>query len=69
VGCPVSYVSCVYQVAAVEKIRMMVHQEGSKNGGSNELEAAVSAEFRQWLKASGNLRQVSDLLALGTAKP
>ena len=48
---------------------MMVHQEGTKNGGSNELEAAVSAEFRQWLKASGNLRQVSDLLAIGSAKP
>jgi hypothetical protein len=47
----------------------MIRDEGRKKVGgkeSNELEAAVSAEFHQWLKASGNLRQVSDLLALSS---
>ena len=50
----------------MEEIRAIVHEEGTKSGdgGSNDLEAAVSAEFRQWLKSSGKLREVSDLLAL-----
>jgi hypothetical protein len=56
-------------VKAVAEIRKMIRDEGRKKVGgkeSNELEAAVSAEFHQWLKASGNLRQVSDLLALSS---
>jgi|TARA_B100000780_G_scaffold85832_1_gene58989 hypothetical protein len=51
-------------VAAVEEINLMVHNEGIKNG-SDELKAAVSAEFQQWLRTSGKLREISDLLALG----
>ena len=67
--CLIYFVCCLFfetQVAAVEEIRAIVHEEGTKSGdgGSNDLEAAVSAEFRQWLKSSGKLREVSDLLAL-----
>ena len=40
--------------------------EGSAAGGS-ELELVVSQQFRSWLKQSGNLRQISDLLALAGA--
>ena len=47
----------------MEEIRNIVKGSRAKDG-HNELELAVSAEFRQWLKTSGNLRQVSDLMAL-----
>ena len=56
------------QVKAVEEIRNIVKGSSAKDG-HNELELAVSAEFRQWLKTSGNLRQVSDLMALSAVSP
>jgi hypothetical protein len=40
---------------------------GSTSAGGSELELVVSQQFRSWLKQSGNLRQISDLLALAGA--
>lgn len=59
----------------MNEMRRMVHTtepstddaaDGSAAGGS-ELELVVSQQFRSWLKQSGNLRQISDLLALAGA--
>ena len=60
------------QVASVGEMRRIVQttrppadgatDDLSANG--SELELVVSQQFRSWLKQSGNLRQISDLLAL-----
>lgn len=49
---------------SVRALRRAIREMGLEDAQRKELQAAVQANFREWLATSGNLRQVTDLVRL-----
>jgi len=49
---------------AVRHAQAKFSAESNKTGGGPDLQSVVQEYFREWLIASGNLRQINDLMKL-----
>ena len=59
------------KIDAVQQLRSLVRKKNSEvsdGKGTSTLQAAVQKKFREWLRTSGNIRQVADLIALGQSQ-
>jgi TBCC domain-containing protein 1 len=51
----------IEQSKSAENLKQMLYTAALEDGKKRELTSAINAHFREWLFASGNIRQIYDL--------
>ena len=57
------------KVDAVKELRETLRQAGLDEGARGELQSCIQGHFKDWLHASGNLRQIYDLALMEQEGP